>query len=84
MKYRWGNNPKRVTMKGRECKIIARGKMNSILIEFENGQREVVRKRSVYQKICHNKISKKKKPAKYYKAKSFKRKPWLKKDIRFH
>jgi len=48
MKYRWGNNEKRATMKGRDCKIIARGKMNSIQIEFENGQREIVSRRSVY------------------------------------
>lgn len=48
MVYRWGNNPKRAAMKGRECKIIARGKMNSICIEFNNGQREIVSRRSVY------------------------------------
>lgn len=40
--YRWGNNPKRATMKGRACRVIARGKMNSVLIEFGGGQREVV------------------------------------------
>jgi len=48
MKYRWGNNSKRATMKGRECIIIARGKMNSILIEFENGQKEVTSRYAVY------------------------------------
>ena len=49
MKYRWGNNEKRATMKDRECKIITRGKMGSILIEFlDNGQREIVSWRSVY------------------------------------
>jgi len=49
MKYRWGNNEKRATMKGRECKIIARGKMGSIQIEFlDNGQREIVSWRAVY------------------------------------
>ena len=48
MEYRWGNNEKRVTMKPRKCKIIARGKMNSICIEFDNGQREIVSRRSVY------------------------------------
>ena len=48
MKFRWGNNKKRKTLKGRECKVIARGKMNSILIEFKNGQREIVSRRSVY------------------------------------
>jgi len=41
--YRWGNNPKRLTMKGRICKVLCRGKMNSCLIEFtDNGQKEVI------------------------------------------
>lgn len=49
MKFRWGNNEKRSIMKGRECKIIARGEMNSVQIEFlDNGQREIVSRRSVY------------------------------------
>ncbi|MBA7526586.1 hypothetical protein ES705_18748 [subsurface metagenome] len=48
MKYRWGNNSKRTTMKGEECKVITRGKMNSVCVEFENGQREIVSRRSVY------------------------------------
>ena len=48
MKYRWGNNSKRVTMKGRECKVIARGRMNSICIEFGNGQREIVSRYSTF------------------------------------
>ena len=39
--YVWGNNAKRATLKGRRCRIVARGRMNSILVEFENGQREV-------------------------------------------
>jgi hypothetical protein len=49
MKYRyaWGNNPKRATMKGRLCKIIATGKMGSALVEFENGQREITSKRAL-------------------------------------
>lgn len=46
--YCWGNNEKRATMKGRECIVIARGKMNSCLIEFtDNGQREVTSRNSV-------------------------------------
>jgi len=40
--YRWGNNPKRLTMKNRICIVLVRGKMNSCLVEFENGQREVI------------------------------------------
>lgn len=41
-RYAWGNNEKRKTMKSRRCVVIVRGRMNSALIEFENGQREVV------------------------------------------
>ena len=40
--YRWGNNPKRAEMKGRACRVLCRGAKNSALIEFEDGQREVV------------------------------------------
>ena len=32
--YRWGNNPVRATLKGRRCRIVARGALNSCLIEF--------------------------------------------------
>jgi hypothetical protein len=48
MTYVWGNNAKRATMKGRACRVIARGRMNSCLIEFsDNGQREIVSRYSV-------------------------------------
>lgn len=40
--YAWGNNAKRATLKGRRCSIIARGRMQSVLVEFEDGQREIV------------------------------------------
>lgn len=47
-RYIWGNNSKRATMKGRLCRVLGGGKKNSILIEFaDNGQREVVSRRSV-------------------------------------
>ena len=40
--YAWGNNEKRATMKGRTCRVVARGRMNSVMIEFtDNGQREI-------------------------------------------
>jgi hypothetical protein len=44
MKYRysWGNNPKRATLKNRLCRIIAAGAKRSVMVEFENGQREIV------------------------------------------
>ena len=42
-RFCWGNNSKRVTMKGRVCRVVCRGTMNSAMIEFtDNGQREVV------------------------------------------
>jgi len=47
-RYCWGNNEKRLTMKGRTCKVLARGKLNSCLIEFtDNRQREVVSRNSL-------------------------------------
>jgi hypothetical protein len=46
-RYAWGNNEKRKTMQGRLCRVIARGKKNSIMIEFQDGQREVVSRHSI-------------------------------------
>jgi hypothetical protein len=40
--YTWGNNSKRLTLKGRVCFILKRLSMNSALVEFDGGQREVV------------------------------------------
>jgi len=41
--YRWGNNTKRLKLKGRRCRVVCRGRLNSALIEFmDTGQREVV------------------------------------------
>lgn len=41
--YRWGTNKKQRTMKGRTCRVIARGKRNSCCIKFvDNGQMEIV------------------------------------------
>lgn len=45
--YMWGNNEKRETMKGRPCRVVARGARRSVLIEFADGQREVVSYRSL-------------------------------------
>jgi len=42
-RYAWRNNEKRATLYGRLCRVIARGSMNSALVEFaDNGQREVI------------------------------------------
>lgn len=46
-RFAWGNNPKRRTMLGRLCQIIARGRLNSALVEFTDGQREVVSRHSL-------------------------------------
>lgn len=40
--FAFGNNEKRAGLKGRACRILARGTKNSRLVEFEDGQREVV------------------------------------------
>lgn len=45
--YAWKNNPKRLTFYRRLCRILARGGLGSVLIEFENGQREIVSRRAV-------------------------------------
>lgn len=45
--YVWGNNDKRASLKGRPCRIVARGQMRSVLAEFDNGQREVVSYRAL-------------------------------------
>jgi len=59
--YRWGNNPKRATMKGRKCRVLARGKKNTALVEFENGQRETVSRnalRKVQRRSTRNMLCK--------------------------
>jgi len=45
--YAWGNNPKRKTLKGRKCRIVATGRMLSCQVEFENGQQEIVSRRAL-------------------------------------
>lgn len=46
-KYGWKNNPKRERMYGRKCLILAHGKMASVLIEFEDGQKEITSRRAL-------------------------------------
>jgi len=45
--FSWGNNPKRKELKGRRCVVLAAGAKNSRLIEFENGQKEIVSRRAL-------------------------------------
>ncbi len=50
--YAWGNNPKRKTMKGRCCVVLARGSMNSCLIVFvDDGQQEVISRNALRRKV---------------------------------
>ena len=46
-RYNWANNDKRKSLKNRLCRIISTGAKGSILVEFEDGQREIVSRRSV-------------------------------------
>lgn len=45
--YAWKNNSRRAELYGRHCRIVARGTMNSIMIEFADGERCVVSRNSV-------------------------------------
>lgn len=46
--YAWRNNSKRETLYKREMIVIARGTMNSCLVQFtDNGQREVVSRNAI-------------------------------------
>mgnify|MGYP006283554707 FL=1 len=41
--FAWKNNPKRAAMHNRRCRVLARGSLNSCLIEFtDNSQREII------------------------------------------
>jgi hypothetical protein len=40
--YGWRNNEKRRELTNRRCTIVARLKMNSAIVRFENGQEEVI------------------------------------------
>jgi len=48
--YVWGNNPKRAMMKGRRCRVLRRGSLNSCMVEFEDGQAEII-SRNALQKV---------------------------------
>jgi hypothetical protein len=45
--YIWGNNEKRATLKGRPCRILARGTMRSVMVEFEDGERVICSHRAL-------------------------------------
>lgn len=55
--FPWKNNPKRETLFGRCFKILVRSKsMNSVLVELENGQCEVI-SRNAIRKIKKRKLN---------------------------
>ncbi|MBA7674067.1 hypothetical protein ES703_82274 [subsurface metagenome] len=40
--YSWKNNPRRQALYGKRCRTLAWGRMNSVLVEFEDGNKEVI------------------------------------------
>jgi len=49
--YSWRNNEKRATLYGRACRVLARGKMNSCAVEFENGQLEIISRHALRKRV---------------------------------
>ena len=49
-KFVWGNNEKRAELKDRLCRILAHGAKGSVVVEFENGQRECISRRAIRRK----------------------------------
>ena len=46
--FSWRNNERRRELYGRRCRVLAKGTtMNSVLIEFENGERTVTSQRAL-------------------------------------
>jgi hypothetical protein len=45
--YAWRNNEKRATLYKRKCRVVARGSMNSCLVEFDNGEREIISRNAI-------------------------------------
>jgi len=38
-RYAWKNNPRRRELYGRRCRVLVRGSLGTVLVEFENGER---------------------------------------------
>jgi len=45
--YGWKNNPKRQALYGVRCRALAWGKMNSVLVVFKDGNREIISRRAL-------------------------------------
>ena len=52
--YTWGNNEKRKTLKGRICRVLWRLPLNSAIVEFQSGQREVISRNALRK--CHKPV----------------------------
>ena len=50
-RYPWRNNEKRATMYGRVFCVVARGAMNSVLIEFTDNRQREVTSRNALRKV---------------------------------
>jgi hypothetical protein len=46
-RYSWRNNEKRKKLYGRKCRIIIGAQRRKVLVEFEDGQREIVDARAL-------------------------------------
>jgi hypothetical protein len=46
--YAWGNNARRRALQGRRCRILARGRMSTVLVEFiDDGERVTTSSRAL-------------------------------------
>jgi hypothetical protein len=46
--YAWGNNARRRALQGRRCRLIARGRMSTVLVEFlDTGERVTTSSRAL-------------------------------------
>jgi len=52
--YVWMNNPKRESLYGRKCMVLKWIRKNSVIVEFENGQKECVSRNSI-RRVKHGK-----------------------------
>jgi len=53
--FAWGNNPKRARLKGRPCKLLAAGAMNSCEVVFvDTGEHEIVSRRALRTIPCQS------------------------------
>lgn len=45
--FAWGNNEKRAALKGKPCRILARGALGSVMVDFGGGHIEIVSRRAL-------------------------------------